>query len=278
MNTLISIAQLGSLLGEHNIVIFDCRFSLQDPAAGRLAYESAHIPGARHADMNRHLSAPHVPGKTGRHPLPERAAWVRQVQTWGISPATQVVLYDDAGGASAARLWWMLQWVGHAKVAVLDGGWQAWLAAQMPVTSAVPLAAAPSSYDYGAEPALVTLLAAEQLDGNRQLLLDAREPARFRGEVEPIDPVAGHIPGAQCAPFSANLTPAGTFKSPTELRAKFAGAETAGKPVVCYCGSGVTACHNILAMTIAGLPMPALYAGSWSDWITDPGRAIATGD
>lgn len=258
MNTLISIAQLASLLEQTNILIFDCRFSLQDSEAGRKAYEVSHIPGARHADMNRDLSAPHVPGITGRHPLPPRSEWLDRMQRWGISPEMQVVLYDDAGDAGAARMWWMLQWAGHSRAAVLNGGWQGWAAAQMPVTNEVPTTLMPTVFHYGREAALTTLITAPELDGERQMLLDARDPARFRGDVEPIDPVAGHIPGALCSPFSANLTASGTFKSPDELRRKFASAVATEKPVVCYCGSGVTACHNILAMTIAGLPMPAL--------------------
>jgi thiosulfate/3-mercaptopyruvate sulfurtransferase len=278
MNTLISVARLSSLLGESGTVVFDCRFSLLDPEAGRRAYEVAHIPGAFYADMNRQLSTPHIPGKTSRHPLPAKTAWLQQVQAWGISPAIQVVLYDDNGGASAARLWWMLRWIGHDKVAVLDGGWQAWVAGGMPVTAVVPHPHAPSAFAYDTVPSLATLLSAEQVDGSRQLLLDAREPPRFRGEQEPIDPVAGHIPGAVCSPFSANLNADGTFKSVPELRTKFAVAAQPDRPVVCYCGSGVTACHNILAMTVAGLDTPALYAGSWSEWITDPKRPIAVGE
>lgn len=278
MNTLISIAQLTSLLEHTNILIFDCRFSLQDIEAGRKAYDASHIPGARHADMNRDLSAPHVPGVTGRHPLPPKSEWLDRMQAWGISPEMQVVLYDDAGGAGAARMWWMLQWAGHARAAVLNGGWLGWNAAQMPVTNEMPTALMPTVFHYGREAALTLLVTAAEIDGEHQLLLDARDPARFRGEVEPIDPVAGHIPGALCSPFSGNLTEVGTFKSPDDLRRKFASAVATEKSVVCYCGSGVTACHNILAMMIAGLPMPALYAGSWSDWITAPQRAIATGD
>jgi thiosulfate/3-mercaptopyruvate sulfurtransferase len=278
MNTLISVPQLSSLLGEASVTVFDCRFALMDPAAGRKAYDAAHIPGAYFADMNRDLSTPHIPGKTGRHPLPAKADWIARVKSWGIHPDIQVVLYDDNGGASAARMWWMLQWIGHAKVAVLNGGWQAWMGTNMPVTDAVPAPRRPSTFDYASNTAGATLLSAEEVDGRKQLLLDARDPPRFRGDVEPIDPVAGHIPGAVCSPFSANLNAAGAFKSPEELRAKFNEAAKATQPVVCYCGSGVTACHNILAMTIAGLPMPALYAGSWSDWITNPARPVAKGN
>jgi thiosulfate/3-mercaptopyruvate sulfurtransferase len=173
-------------------------------------------------------------------------------------------------------MWWMLQWIGHGKVAVLDGGWQAWIAAAKPVTDQEPAPRAPSTFDYASLHSDAALLRAEDVDGTQQLLLDARDPPRFRGEVEPLDPVAGHIPGAICSPFSANLD-AGFFKPVEELRKKFADAAGSAKPVVCYCGSGITACHNILAMTIAGLPMPALYAGSWSEWITNPARPVEKG-
>jgi thiosulfate/3-mercaptopyruvate sulfurtransferase len=225
--------------------------------------------------MNTMLSRPHVPGKTGRHPLPTRAEWSRQVQAWGIAPDIQVVLYDDAGGAAAARMWWMLKWLGHDKVAVLDGGWQAWLSEGLPVIADIPQPPVATAFSYLDSPSLATLVTVDQLDASAQMLIDAREPPRFRGEVEPIDPVAGHIPGAVCAPLSTNLQADGTFKSAEELRQKFSAAGATGKPVVCYCGSGITACHNILAMQIAGLPMPALYAGSWSEWITDPARPVA---
>jgi thiosulfate/3-mercaptopyruvate sulfurtransferase len=280
MNTLISVAQLSSLLGEASVMIFDCRYALMDPAAGRRAYDQAHLPGAYFADMSRDLSTPPIPGKTSRHPLPAKADWIAKVQSWGIHPGIQVVLYDDNGGASAARMWWMLQWIGHSKVAVLDGGWQAWTRTSNPVTDKVPAPQAPSHFDYAAQRSPAALITANEVNGRNQLLLDARDAPRFRGEVEPIDPVAGHIPGAVCSPFSANLNAAGAFRTPEELRAKFASAGSMNRldrPVVCYCGSGITACHNILAMTIAGLPMPALYAGSWSEWITDPTRPVEKG-
>jgi thiosulfate/3-mercaptopyruvate sulfurtransferase len=277
MNTLINVTQLSSLLEEATSIVFDCRFALADPAAGRKAYEQAHIPGAYFVDVNRDLSMPHLPGMTGRHPLPKKADWIAQVQSLGIHPDVQVVLYDDNGGASAARMWWMLQWIGHKNVAVLDGGWQAWTAAGMPVTDVVPAPRARASFDYNTLRSRMSLITASQIDGRSQLLLDARDPPRFRGEVEPIDPVAGHIPGARCSPFSANLNANGTFRSVAELREKFTGADRFDMPVVCYCGSGITACHNILALAVAGMPMPALYAGSWSEWITNPARPIAKG-
>lgn len=277
MHPLVSVTDLQALLQEPSLRLFDCRFALMDPAAGRRAHEAGHLPGAVFVDMGRDLSLPHQPGRTGRHPLPGRSDWQRRAGELGITPISRVVLYDDNGGASAGRMWWMLLWLGHANVAVLDGGLQAWQRAGLPVTAAPSLPPAATG-PYPETTPLVQLLAADAVDGSRQLLLDARDPPRFRGDVEPIDPVAGHIPGAVCSPFAGNLAGDGSFKSPAELRVKFAPAVAANKPVVCYCGSGITACHNMLAMAAAGLPLPALYAGSWSEWITDPARPVATGD
>lgn len=274
---LISVSELASHLSEPKTRVFDCRYALMDPAHGHTQYEKLHLPGAIFVDMNRHLSAPPVKGKTSRHPLPAKAEWIKTVSHWGITPEKHVVLYDDGGGSSSARMWWMLKWIGHERVSVLDGGWQAWLAAGLPVTSEAPPPPTSVADQYTSRPSLVALFTADQIDGAQQLLLDARDPPRFKGEVEPIDPVAGHIPGAVCSPFAANLEN-GHFKSPEALREKFSIAVNSNKPVVCYCGSGITACHNLLAMAVAGLPLPALYAGSWSEWITDPSRPIATGE
>jgi thiosulfate/3-mercaptopyruvate sulfurtransferase len=230
------------------------------------------------ADLNNDLSAVHVPGKTGRHPLPARQDWIRKVLNWGLTPDTDVVLYDDMGGAGAARMWWMLGWIGHERVRVLDGGIQAWVAAGGELVHPSPRAVPPAEDQYSVRPSLTRLITVEEIDPDIQLLFDARALARFRGEVEPIDPVAGHIPGARCSPHSDNLGADGRFKSPDELREKFAEMAHSFLRPVCYCGSGVTACHNILAITHAGLHMPDLYAGSWSEWITDPERPVATGN
>lgn len=277
MKTLIQADELKQLLAGGACRVFDCRFSLQNPAAGLRAYEKGHLPGAMFADLNNDLSAPHIPGKTGRHPLPERSDWIRKVLNWGLGPDVDVVLYDDCGGAGAARMWWMLGWIGHANARVLDGGLQAWTAAggELVHTGAKPVAAAPDLYSQRAP--LTRLITADEIDPDIQLLLDARDPVRFRGEAEPVDPVAGHIPGAQCSPYTDNLGDDGRFKAPDQLRQKFHDVAHGFLRPVCYCGSGVTACHNILAITHAGLHMPDLYAGSWSEWITDPARPVATG-
>ena len=278
MQTLISIDELKQLLAGPGCRLFDCRFALQNPTAGLRAYEKGHLPGAMFADLNNDLSAPHVPGKTGRHPLPERSGWIRKVLNWGLDPGVDVVLYDDCGGAGAARMWWMLGWIGHARVRVLDGGLQAWAAAGGELVHTGFKAVAAPVDRYSVLPSRTRLMTADDIDFDIQLLMDARDPVRFRGEVEPVDPVAGHIPGAQCFPYTDNLGPDGKFKSASELRQRFKELAHSFLRPVCYCGSGVTACHNILAITHAGLHMPDLYAGSWSEWITDPARPVAVGD
>ncbi len=261
-----------------SLLVFDCRCSLMDAEAGKKAYLERHIPGAFYADLNKQLSSPHRPEITGRHPLPDRNDWIKQVQQWGIWPEHRVVVYDDVGGVFAARLWWLLRWIGHDNTAVLNGGWQAWLEAGGENTDKLPEALATSDYDYAELEALTKTIEVEDIDVASQLLLDAREAKRFAGEMEPIDPVAGHIPGAICSPTSGNTNSTGEFKSADELREKFAPVLEAGqKEIVCYCGSGVSAAHNILAMRVAGLDEPSLYVGSWSEWITDPTRPIATG-
>lgn len=261
-----------SLAASPHTRVFDCRFSLMDKTAGRRDYDTSRIPGAQYADLEADLSA--AAGEDGRHPLPDKDALVEKLRTWGINNNSAIVCYDQNAGAFAARFWWLLRWLGHEDVTVLDGGLDAWLAAGQTTTTEVPTF---PGGDFQARPSLTRTVAASQvLDADNQLL-DAREAARFAGEIEPIDPVAGHIPGAQCATFTDNLAN-GRFRSPAELKARFEamGVES-GDPVVCYCGSGVTATHNILALLLAGYPEPALYPGSWSGWITDPSRPIATG-
>ncbi|OZG73874.1 sulfurtransferase [Hahella sp. CCB-MM4] len=263
-----------------SLLIVDCRFALDQPDKGRQDYLRGHIPGAIYADLNKDLSAPVIPGVTGRHPLPDVDSWRATLEKWGITPATHVIAYDDAGCAYAARLWWMLKWIGHENVSVLDGGWSAWIGAGYPVSDDIPEPEG-SQYPFTANEKMVIsakeLL--EQINAPDLVVIDARGEQRYRGEVEPIDPVAGHIPGAYCHPFTNNLNAGGQFKPAETLREGLQSSLPddfdAQQRIVCYCGSGVTACNNILAATLAGLPMPVLYAGSWSDWITDSNRPVA---
>jgi thiosulfate/3-mercaptopyruvate sulfurtransferase len=250
----------------------DCRFDLARPAWGGEEYTRAHLPGAARLDLDADLAGHVVPGRTGRHPLPDADALAARLRALGGNDDSVFVCYDQGPGAFAARAWWLLRWLGHAGACVLDGGLAAWLAAGHPVTAAVPNRA-PGNLQR--RPALVQAVSAGELAGC-DVLLDAREAARFRGEVEPIDPVAGHIPGARSAPWVDNLA-GGHLLPPAALRQRYAALVGAGRRVACYCGSGVTACHDILAMVHAGLPEPALYAGSFSEWITDPARPVARG-
>lgn len=275
-SAVISCAELAALLSEPELCLVDCRASLQNPAAGREAFAKSHLPGAAFADLLEDLSGPIVPGRTGRHPLPPLEPFVAKLRAWGIGGASQVVAYDDAGGAFAARLWWLLRWLGHDAVAVLDGGFPAWVAEGRPVTEEVSVKA---PGDFQPQPRAGWLVTARELEAPQSIsrrLFDARAPERFAGDVEPIDPVAGHIPGALNLPFAENLE-AGRFRSPAQLRERFATAlgDTSPADAVVYCGSGVTACHDILAFAHAGLELPRLYAGSWSEWITDPARPTA---
>lgn len=268
-----------------NCIVLDCRAKLGDPNWGHDTFLAGHIPGAQHADLDKDLAA--APSAQGRHPLPERETFLACAQRWGIGADSQVVTYDDAGGPYAARAWWMLRWLGHAAVAVLDGGIQNWQH-----TFQYELEKGPGR---PRDPSNLTLrqpltreihtdTILQSLEGStnsRYLLIDARSKARWAGKEEPIDPVAGHIPGAICHTFQTNLDDSGRFKSPQVLKQSFgsalaAAADTPDREVVCYCGSGVTAAHNVLAMHIAGLPEPLLYPESWSGWITDPSRPIAT--
>lgn len=275
---LITPTELAARLAEPSLRVVDCRASLQNPGAGREAYAKGHVPRATFADLLEDLSGPIVPGKTGRHPLPEVEVLVAKLRRWGISGTHQVVVYDDAGGAFAARLWWMLRWLGHDSVAVLDGGLPAWVAEGWPVTDEV--ASVPPG-DFAARVRTELRISATELaapETTTRKVFDARAPERYRGDVEPIDPVAGHIPGAVNLPFAENLRD-GRFLPPAELRARLTVALDGTPPesAVVYCGSGVTACHDVLAFARAGLPLPRLYAGSWSEWITDPARPIERG-
>ncbi|WP_060480827.1 sulfurtransferase [Pseudomonas sp. NBRC 111119] len=278
---LITPQQLAERLDSPGLVILDCRFALEDVDYGQRSYAQGHIAGAHFADLERDLSGPISKGVTGRHPLPDPARLAERLRDWGIDDDSQVVLYDDGPGAFAARAWWLLAWLGkRSGVAILDGGLKAWHAAHLPLSLDPPLKREGA---FVGQPDGKLLIDAEhlarRLGASDLTLLDARAQPRFRGEVEPIDPVAGHIPGAQCAAFTDNLGPDGRFLPPEQLRQRFDQqlAGRAPEQVVAYCGSGVTACHNLFALALAGYPLGKLYAGSWSEWINDPARGVATG-
>lgn len=280
MTTLIDVKKLVAHLGDVDWVVVDCRFDLVDPSAGERAFNAGHIPGARYAHLDRDLSAPITPA-SGRHPLPEPNALAQRLGAWGIGDNTQVVVYDDVGGAMASRLWWLLRWLGHTRVALLDGGWQRWCSEGREVSERqvepVIKRFTPRQND---RLWLTTEQVAKGLAGGEILLLDARTAIRYSGQQEPIDPVAGHIPGAHNFPLQGNLCPDGTFRSAASLRADYTQllAGHRSEEVVHMCGSGVTACLNLLAMEHAGLSGSRLYAGSWSEWIRDPQRPVAQGD
>lgn len=278
--TVVETADLAAHLDDPQWAIVDCRFALNDPGLGRRQYAEAHIAGAVYADLDHDLSGPILPGQTGRHPLPSLEAFTDTVGRWGIDASVQVVAYDAAGGMMAGRLWWMLRQAGHDAVAVLNGDLRAWLREGRPTRAGVEtrlprvfVPAPRAGWIVTADDILARL-------GQPGLtLLDARARDRFRGENETLDAKGGHIPGAKSAPFGENLDAQGYFLPPDQLAARFQtllGASPA-EEVVLYCGSGVTAAHNALAMAHAGLGQPQLYAGSWSDWITDPTRPLATG-
>lgn len=283
---LISAGELARAMGEGGPPsLLDVRWKLGGPP-GAQAYAAGHLPGAVFTDLDGDLAAPAGSGVApsgGRHPLPDADAFTAAMRRLGVRGDRPVIVYDDADSMAAARAWWLLRYFGHPAVRVLDGGFRAWAAAGLPVERGRP-AQAPEYGSFSAAPGHLALLDADGAltlarDG---VLLDARAAERYRGEVEPVDPVAGHIPGAVSAPTAGNVNPDGTFRPPGELAARFAGlgivpAATSPAPVTgAYCGSGVTAAHEVLALALAGIPA-ALYAGSWSEWITDPRRPVATG-
>jgi thiosulfate/3-mercaptopyruvate sulfurtransferase len=279
--TLISTADLAAKLMSPNWVIVDCRFNLADTAQGRRSYEEAHIPGAVYAHLDNDLSGPVLPGRTSRHPLPEAEIFAHTLSNWGIANDSQVIVYDAGGGATAARLWWMLRWVGHEAVALLDGGWARWQAEGRPAVSGLE-SNPPRIFKPHVRPELVlTVEEVEQIRTDPAYrLLDARSADRFRGQNETLDPVAGHIPGAVSFPFADNLEAGQTFLGVEALKARLAAVlgDTPAERTVFYCGSGVTAAHNVLAMLHAGLGEAKMYPGSWSEWITDPSRPVATSE
>jgi thiosulfate/3-mercaptopyruvate sulfurtransferase len=275
-DTLITVEELKVLQAAGTaLVVLDCGFDLADPAAGERAHAAGHLPGAQYAHLDRDLSGAKGQGG-GRHPLPARAAFAARAGAWGVAPGVQVVTYDAQGGPYAARAWWLLRWLGHGAVAVLDGGAAAWRAAGGAWT-AEPAVAAPRP-PYPEQPAAMPTIDADTLLAGlgRLRLLDARAGERFRGEVEPLDPVAGHIPGATLRFFKDNLQADGRFKPAAQLCAEFVALGAVDGDVVQQCGSGVTACHNLLAMAHAGLGTSRLYPGSWSEWCSDPSRPVTT--
>lgn len=280
-STFISTATLEKHLGAADWAVVDCRFSLDDADRGRRDYLQSHIPGAVYAHLNEDLSGPIVPGKTGRHPLPEIETFCQTLGRWGIGPGVQVVVYDDWGGAMAARLWWMLRWLGHDAVAVLDGGWPCWHREGRPVKGGNE-SRPEQEFTPNQRDGLV--VDARQVEAIREdpdwLLLDSRSSERYRGENETIDPIAGHIPGAVSAPYANNLDEDEMIQTPEMLRSRFDAllADTPPERAVFYCGSGVSAAQNLLAMAYAGITGSKLYVGSWSEWITDPRRPISMGD
>ena len=277
--TLILVNELAAHLDNAGWAICDCRHDLVDTGTGTRAFGDSHIPGARFVHLDVDLSAP-LTGRNGRHPLPDPERFARRVGELGIGNDSQVIAYDASGGYYAARLWWMLRWIGHDAVAVLDGGWDAWVRAGLPVTSKAP-AVTPARFSprIRGNASIDARQIAARVGQRPPLLLDARSPDRYRGENETLDPVAGHIPGAVNRFFKLNLEADGRFKPSAVLRRDLSSALGGVPPtqVVHYCGSGVTACHNLLAMEIAGLAGSRLYPGSWSEWVSDRSRPVATG-
>ena len=269
-STLITAQQLQQDYRSGNWIILDCRFDLADAAKGQAEYSKAHLGDAQYVHLNDQLAGA-ISSDSGRHPLPEIADISRLFSELGIGEKSQVVVYDDCSGAMAARTWWLLQWLGHSNAAVLDGGINAWCEAKLPLTSNVPMMAPAHFVRHSSE---YESISTGQICSGSYQLVDARAVARFNGEQEPIDPVAGHIGGAINRPFSENLNSAGRFKSSAQLQHSW--QALAADTTVHMCGSGVTACHNILAMKHAGFKPSKLYVGSWSEWIRDPARSVAT--
>ncbi len=265
------------LLSPRPCVLLDCGFDLADPGAGERAHRLGHLPGAHYAHLDRDLSGPKT-GSNGRHPLPSRAGFGSTLARWGIQPQTQVVTYDAQGGPYASRAWWMLRWMGHQAVAMLDGGPTAWLSAGGSLEVGPVGLVDADVYPASPQPAMPTIDAQElQAQLGHLCVLDARSAERFRGEVEPLDAVAGRIPGSTLRFFKDNLNADGSFKSAAALRSEFDALATSAAQIVHQCGSGVTACHNLLAMAHAGIEGSRLYPGSWSEWCADPSRPVAVG-
>jgi len=279
--TLISAAELAERIDDPKLVVVDCRHDLMNLAAGREGYAIGHLPGAVFGDIETQLSGAKRGADgvfRGRHPLPEKEALAETLRGWGVDDDSQVVAYDAHGGMFAARLWWLLRWLGHEAVAVLDGGMAAWQSLGQPLTTGIP--STPRGNIGVRAPFVPTVTVADvmdNLDKGERTVIDARASDRFRGENETIDPVGGHIPGAKNRFFKDNLQADGRFKDAASLRADFSALVDQPEHAIMQCGSGVTACHNLLAMEVAGLPGAALYPGSWSEWVSNSTRPVATG-
>ncbi len=277
---LIDAATLAGHREDPDWIVFDCRHDLTAPESGEALYRTSHIPGARFAHLDRDLSGPKT-GTSGRHPLPDRARFIAFLAASGMRRTSRLVAYDASNGLYASRLWWLAKWVGLADAAVLDGGLVAWTAAGLPLSADLPRVEAG---DFEGGPSLVASVTVAQVEANVatgiRTLVDARAPERFRGEIEPLDPVAGHIPGAVNRPMAMNLESDGRFRSPAILHDEFMRLLAGRSPdaLIHSCGSGVTACHQVLAMEVAGLSGAAIYPGSWSEWCADPARPVARGD
>jgi thiosulfate/3-mercaptopyruvate sulfurtransferase len=280
MSLLLNPVELAESLDDGRLVIVDCRFNLLAPEAGRQMWQETHIPGAFYADLDKDLAGP-ITATSGRHPLPDPEDFGHLLGSWGVRPETTVIGYDDVGGAVAARLWWLLRWVGHPHVGLLNGGWQAWLASGLPTDAGIPeLLSACYPVTPGSMPVISVDEVQQGLGNGELILLDARDAKRFAGESEPIDSRAGHIPGALNRPFQANLDDDRQFLSADKLCREF-DALLSGQgaaQLACMCGSGVTACHNLFAMERAGIKegsgaSAALYVGSWSEWIRSADRS-----
>ncbi len=276
-NTIISAQELKPIIDQDNVRVFDCRFNLKDPQGGLKSYQSGHLPMAQFADMDTQLSSA-MTETSGRHPLPDADVFLAQLQSWGINNDTQVIAYDDISGAFAARLWWMMRWMGHSKVAVLNGGMKQWDLQGFPLDQEnVEYAAGNFSGTANMEWLVDIGTVQTELEANRITLIDARAADRFTGRDKNTDPVPGHIPAAHNLPFSGNLASSGLFETADVINQRFANIiqDQPLTNVVNMCGSGVTACHNLLAQAIAGIPPTKIFIGSWSQWIRDPSRPVS---
>ena len=277
-STLIETEPLAELLGTPGLIVLDCRFDLKRPEAGREAWRQSHIPGANYVHLDDDMASP-SDASSGRHPLPEIDTFTARLGALGIQMNSQVVVYDDMGGAIAGRMWWLMRWAGHPATALLNGGWSKWTREGRPVSDEMPPESKTRCVASAQDDLWLTTEAVEAALNRDQIqLIDARAPERFSGQQEPLDSVGGHIPGSRNMPFQENLDANGCFKSPEALRQRFAALAEDARPTCHSCGSGVTACHNLLAMAYAGLEPGRLYVGSWSEWIRDPERPIATGN